>query len=189
MAEGEFTPKQQRFIVEYPKDLNATAAAIRAGYSENAARQQGSFLLSNPDIYAATMLIVEKSQKKAILSVERLDEELARIGFGDIRKLYDDSGNLLPVNQWPDDVAATVASIEAVEEIEGRGDERRVTGTLKKLKVWDKVSALTLIAKRLGAINESKNVNVNLSLEVLVAASMKADPADEAKTIEHEEKK
>lgn len=55
--------------------------------------------------------------------------------------------------------------------------------------MWDKVSALTLAAKRLGAINESKNVNVNLSLEVLVAASMKADPADDAKTIEHEEKK
>lgn len=41
------TPKQQRFVEEYLIDLNATQAAIRAGYSERTAEQQGSRLLSN----------------------------------------------------------------------------------------------------------------------------------------------
>ena len=45
--------KQQAFVTEYLRDFNATQAAIRAGYSENAARGQGSRLLANADISAA----------------------------------------------------------------------------------------------------------------------------------------
>lgn len=47
------TPKQQLFVLEYPKDLNGTQAAIRAGYSEATARQAAAHLLSNTDIQAA----------------------------------------------------------------------------------------------------------------------------------------
>lgn len=47
------TPKQQRFVDEYLIDLNATQAAIRAGYSEATAKQQGSRLLTNADVAAA----------------------------------------------------------------------------------------------------------------------------------------
>lgn len=189
MAEGELTPKQQRFVEEYLLDHNGTKAAIRAGYSKHTANEQAAGLLAKPSIRIEVDARIEERKKRSILTLDRLDLELARLGFSDSRKLLDADGNILPVNQWSDDAAASVASIESIEVRSGSGEEQKVTGTLKKLKVWDKVSALTLIAKRLGAINESKNVNVNLSLEVLVAASMKADPTDEAKTIEHEEKK
>ena len=46
------TPKQQRFVEEYLIDLNATQAAIRAGYSQNGAKQCASRLLTNVDIAA-----------------------------------------------------------------------------------------------------------------------------------------
>ena len=186
MVDGEFTLKQQKFIVAYAECRNASQAAREAGYAADSSHVTGSQLLAKPNIHAACMELIDKSQKKAVLTLELLDQEIAKLAFADIRKLYDGDGNLLPVNQWPDDAAATVASIESVEEIEGRGDERRVTGMLKKLKVWDKVSALTLAAKRLGAISDSKNVNVNVSLEVLVAASMKVEKDDDSKIIEHQ---
>lgn len=48
----KFTDKQQLFIDEYLVDLNATQAAIRAGYSEKTARSQGQRLLTNVDILA-----------------------------------------------------------------------------------------------------------------------------------------
>lgn len=47
------TPKQQRFVDEYAIDLNATQAAIRAGYSPKTAQEQGSRLLSNAMIRSA----------------------------------------------------------------------------------------------------------------------------------------
>jgi phage terminase small subunit len=50
---GKLTPKQERFVAEYLIDLNATQAAIRAGYLIKTARQQGSRLLTNADIAQA----------------------------------------------------------------------------------------------------------------------------------------
>lgn len=47
MAKGKLTPKQERFVAEYLIDLNATQAAIRAGYSEKTAEVQGPRLLGN----------------------------------------------------------------------------------------------------------------------------------------------
>jgi phage terminase small subunit len=44
MIQGELTPKQRRFVDEYLMDLNATQAAIRAGYSTHTAEQQGARL-------------------------------------------------------------------------------------------------------------------------------------------------
>ena len=44
------TPKQQRFVEEYPLDMNAAQAAIRAGYSERTAKEQGYELLTKPHI-------------------------------------------------------------------------------------------------------------------------------------------
>lgn len=59
------TPKQQRFVEEYPKDLNATQAAIRAGYSEDTARSIGSENLSKPDIQAALAEALEERASEA----------------------------------------------------------------------------------------------------------------------------
>ena len=56
------TPKQQRFVDEYLIDLNATQAAIRAGYSEKTANEQGSRLLANVSISEA---IAEAQNKRA----------------------------------------------------------------------------------------------------------------------------
>lgn len=56
---SNLTPKQARFVAEYLVDLNATQAAIRAGYSEKTARQAGSENLSKPDIQEA----IEEAQQ------------------------------------------------------------------------------------------------------------------------------
>ena len=59
---ANLTPKQQRFVEEYLIDLNATQAAIRAGYSEKTANEQGSRLLANVSISEA---IAEAQNKRA----------------------------------------------------------------------------------------------------------------------------
>lgn len=66
MAAKALSPKHKRFVAEYLKDLNATQAYIRAGYSENGAGQSAEKLLKNPEIAAA----VAKGQEKLVESAE-----------------------------------------------------------------------------------------------------------------------
>ena len=79
------TTKQERFVTEYLVDLNATQAAIRAGYSEKTARQTGSENLSKPDIADAIADAHNKIAEKAEWSaVDRL-RMLADIAEGNIK--------------------------------------------------------------------------------------------------------
>ncbi|HHA2945750.1 terminase small subunit [Stenotrophomonas maltophilia] len=70
------TPKQQRFVQEYLQDHNGARAAIRAGYSESTARQQGSRLLTDPRVLAAVRAGQKKVAKKAEVTVDSLMAEL-----------------------------------------------------------------------------------------------------------------
>lgn len=103
--------------------------------------------------------------------IESTIRELRFIGFSDLRDIYDDDGKLLPVKQWPEEVAKTIASLEQVEEFEGKGSEKEVVGYLKKVKAWDKLKALELIGKNLGMFIERHSINEKLTLEDLVESS------------------
>jgi phage terminase small subunit len=70
--DGEFTPRQQRFIEEYPIDLNGTKAAIRANYSENGADVQACRLLGNARIQEAI-------QKRRAVLAEKADLSVAKV--------------------------------------------------------------------------------------------------------------
>jgi hypothetical protein len=74
------TPKQQRFVAEYVKDLNATQAAIRAGYSAKTAKQIGSRLLTNVDVAAAVAAKQGKIAEKLEITAEALIRDVAEIG-------------------------------------------------------------------------------------------------------------
>lgn len=75
------TPKQARFVAEYLVDLNATRAAIRAGYSEKTAHSAGPRLLEDVDVRAAIDAKSQKVAAKLDISVERIEAELARYAF------------------------------------------------------------------------------------------------------------
>lgn len=67
MAEGKLTNKQEMFCAEYLIDLNATQAAIRAGYSEKTAKDIGCENLAKPNIQAKlAVLMKERSEKTKI---------------------------------------------------------------------------------------------------------------------------
>ena len=78
---AKLTPKQERFVNEYLVDLNATAAAKRAGDSEKTAKSQGQRLLTNVDIQAAIQKRRAKLQGKLEITQEQVLEELAAIAF------------------------------------------------------------------------------------------------------------
>ena len=70
VADRKLTPKQQRFVDEYLVDLNATQAAIRAGYSKKTAKEQAARLLTKANVQAELQKRRKKIEKKLEISQE-----------------------------------------------------------------------------------------------------------------------
>lgn len=148
----ELTPRQSRFVDEYLIDLNATQAAIRAGYSEKTASAVGFENLRKPKIAAAIQERMKNREERTEVTQDRVLKELARLGFADLRGVFTDSGNLKMPSEWSDAMAAAVSSVEVVVRPSGEYDEdgRPEVEHVHKFKLWDKNAALEKIAKHLG---------------------------------------
>jgi len=121
---------------------------------------------------------IQALNDRAEWGTEIVLRELRRLGLSDIRKIFKEDGSLKPVEEWPAEISAAVASIEVDELFEGSGKERQQIGFTKKVKFWDKGRALELLGKNLRLfIERHESANV-AKLEDLVMASFK-DEKDE----------
>lgn len=148
----ELTPKQAKFVDEYLKDLNATQAAIRAGYSKRSANNIGPGNLLKSIIQEAIQKRRLKLQQKLHITQERVLEEEARIAFMDVKSLFDEKGDLLPVDKIPEDARRAIAGIEVTDRIV-LGEQKKgekVRDVKRKYRLWDKGRALERISKHLG---------------------------------------
>ena len=93
---ANLTPKQQRFVEEYLIDLNATQAAIRAGYSEKTAKEIGSENLTKPNIAKAIAEAQEKLSNKAQVTVEMVVQGL----LNEAKDLSEGSTQSARVSAW-----------------------------------------------------------------------------------------
>jgi len=143
--------KQRQFVAEYLVDLNATQAAIRAGYSPKTANRQGHRLLTNADISAAVEKRAEERLRATNIQADRVLQELGRLCTSDVRDLFDEHGNLLPIHELPDELAAAVAGIEVVMRSKGRDEPPEY---VHKVRLWDKNTALTNLAKHYGLLKD-----------------------------------
>ena len=150
IAEKKLTPKQKRFVDEYLIDLNATQAAIRAGYSPKTANEQGARLLANVSIAQTIQKAMQDREQRTEITQDRVLQEYARLAFYDPRKLFQPDGTPKPIEALDDDTAAALAGLEVREEFEGTGQDRVFTGYTKKYKLANKLGALDSLAKHLG---------------------------------------
>lgn len=153
---NKLNPKQKRFAEEYLKDLNAKQAAIRAGYSERSAEVQGARLLSNDKVQDFLREQGHAISERTNVTIDRVVQELARLGFSDLRDAFTADGHLIDPKEWPDDLAASIASVEVVTRPtnETAKDGSKIIEHIHKIKVWDKNSALEKLAKHLGMFIE-----------------------------------
>ncbi|CUK22968.1 terminase small subunit [Achromobacter xylosoxidans] len=157
------TDKQRRFVDEYLVDLNATQAAIRAGYSQKTAGQIGEQNLKKLEIAAAVQEAQAARAKRTEITQDMVLRELAKIGFSDIRKIVRwgktelrvaDAGDdeeevteayhglaLVSADDIDDDTAAAISEIS-----EGREG--------LKVKLHDKKGALVDIGRHLGMFRD-----------------------------------
>lgn len=149
------TPKQQRFVEEYLIDLNATQAAIRAGYSAKTAEQQGFQLLQNTSVAAAVAERQAAISEKLEITQERIVQELAKIGFSDIRQLFTEGGGLRRIETLDDRAAACLSSVEVItRRVPGCDRDDPEYENVAKIKLWDKRAALVDLGKHLGMFTD-----------------------------------
>lgn len=128
------TPKQERFVQEYLVDLNATQAAIRAGYSAKTAGQVGAENLKKPEIQEAIQAGRARLAARVEITQERVLAEYAKIAFFDPRDVFTEQGAIKPISEWPPGAAAAISAFDVAEF----GDDGDTIGMLKKLKLIDK---------------------------------------------------
>lgn len=143
MAQRKLNPKQQRFVEEYLIDLNATQAAIRAGYSPKTATAIASENLSKPSISAAIACAMAERSKRTGITQDRVLEELAKVAFIKLTDIVDDTGKIKA--DATDEDRACIESIKykRTDTDTGFSEEREV-------KASPKLKALELIGRHLG---------------------------------------
>lgn len=163
MAAKALNPKQQRFVAEYLIDLNATQAAIRAGYSKRTGQQIGSRLLLNVVVSAAISEGQQALAAQSGVTAERIVKELAKLGFSNMQDYVGTQGGEAYVDlsaanrdQW-----AAVAEITVDHYTEGRGEEAREVKRTK-FKLADKRAALVDLGKHLGMFIERTQSDVTV---------------------------
>jgi phage terminase small subunit len=148
----KLTSKQTRFVAEYLTDLNATQAAIRAGYSAKTAQEQGSRLLSNVMVAAAIEVAQEARAQRTEITADRVLTELAKLGFAnmaDYMRASPGGDPYLDFSELTRDQAAALQEITVEDFKDGRGDEARDVRRVK-FKLADKQAALVALGRHLG---------------------------------------
>lgn len=130
---GQLPERQARFVKEYLIDLNATQAAIRAGFSRKTARRQGSRLLTKVHIQSAIEKLKIPIEEKLELRAEDNLEQIRRGSQFDMRTLFDKKGNLRPIQSLSAEEASAIEGFEVVQRNITSGDDK--VDTIIKVKL------------------------------------------------------
>ena len=149
---ARLTEKQARFVEEYLVDLNATQAAIRAGYSEKTARSVGCENLTKPDIQEAIKSAMSLRSERTEITQDMVLRELAAIGFSRITDYVNIKNGVVELNDTSSLTDSQNAAIASIKE--GKfGIE---------LKNYDKLRALELLGQHLGMFNGKSDSDENV---------------------------
>ena len=159
---NKLTPKQEMFCREYLIDLNATQAAIRAGYSEKTANRIATENLSKPVIKNYIEHLKAKRQEALDVDATYVLKRLIDIDQMDARDILNDDGSVKPIFDWPDVWRQSISGVDLMEIPNGED----TSSIIKKIKWPDKVKNLELLGKHVdvGAFKDRLEVSGNLGL-------------------------
>ena len=147
------TQKQKRFIEEYLIDLNATQAAIRAGYSPNSAKEIGCENLTKPNIRACIDKEMAERSKRTGVNADRVVMELAKLAFVNAADVINTEDATLREDALVEDTAAIQSvKVKVIPTQNGEGIEREI-------KMADKIKALELLGKHLGIFKDKVDIS------------------------------
>ena len=152
------TKKQKRFVEEYLIDLNATQAAIRAGYSPDTAGSIGAENLKKPEIKSRIDKAMAERSRRTGINQDRVLQELARIGFAKITDVVDPETAEIRTDASEDDLAC-------IQSIKIKPNE---FGTEREVKLYDKKAALVDLGKHLGLFKDKVELSGDMDLNITI---------------------
>lgn len=153
---GKLNLRHEKFIDFYLISLNATQAAIKAGYSEKTASSKGSQLLSLVKVQQAIQKRQLELQDKLQIEQEGILKRLLQLADYDVNDFFDDNDCMKPLSQISKDMRYAIQGLEIevktrTFDVEGEEDRTGILETrIKKFKLSDKLGALIAIGKHLG---------------------------------------
>lgn len=160
---ADLTNKQKRFVEEYIIDLNATKAAIRAGYSEQTAGVIGSENLAKPYIQDAVQAAMVERSRRTGITADRVLAELAKLAFSNMEnymKFDKDGKPELDFAEISSDQAAAISelTVDTRHERDQEGDKPAQV-TKVRFKLADKSRNLELLGRHLKLFTDKVDVN------------------------------
>ena len=147
------TKKQKRFVEEYLIDLNATQAAIRAGYSPETAYSIGSENLKKPEIRTHIEKAMAERSKRTGINQDRIIIELAKIGLLNPKNLVNFEEATIKEEAAEEDLAAVASvRVKRFPTKDGEGIEREI-------RMYDKTKALELLGRHFGMFKDKVEVS------------------------------
>ena len=152
---NDLKPDHALFVSEYLVDLNATQAALRAGYgtTENSAGVFANRILKNPKIKAAIQKEFAKRLERIELSQDRVVQELALLAFSDILdyEVNEATGRLIPLTNRR--ASRAVQSVKIKRRTWTDKDGNPESEVTTEIKLWDKTRAIELLMRHMGMMN------------------------------------
>lgn len=139
--------KKKLFCREYILDLNATQAAIRAGYSARTAYSIGARLLTETAVIECVKQLKQKRIEQLGIDANYVLMRLFEIDQMDALDILNEDMTIKPISEWPLVWRRYLSGFDLAEIFEGRGEDREMVGVLKKIKWPDKVKNLELLGK------------------------------------------
>ena len=156
---AKLTEKQQRFVDEYLIDLNATQAAIRAGYSAKTANEQGCQLLAKLSIQSEISQKMAERSRRTGVNQDRVVLELAKLAFVKMTDVVSGLGDFRGVVSEDDVACIESVKYKSSESENGSSIEREV-------KLSSKLKALELLGKPRGMWNDQLDVSLNVPVVI-----------------------
>lgn len=151
VSELKLTDKQEFFCREYLLDLNATQAAIRAGYSEKSAQAIGTENLSKPLIQQRIQTLKNERSESVKTDSEYVLRRLREIDELDIIDIMlDDMTGFRPLSEWPKSWRISLSGIDIQTIVIADGSEEPMEKLVRKIKWPDKTKNLELIGRHVG---------------------------------------
>ena len=180
MSKPALNAKQEAFVNEYLIDLNATQAAIRAGYSPKTAGSQAFDLLKKPEIQVLIAARQHERQKRTEITQDRVLQELYRLAFVDVRKFFNADGSPKKIHELDDDAAAALNGFE-VNDIMA-GDVH--IGETKKFKLVEKKGAIELLMRHMGMLNDKLKLQGDADAPLEVKTKVVMVPAKQVAEVQ-----
>lgn len=148
MEVKKLTSKQEMFCKEYLVDLNATQAAIRAGYSENTATEIGCENLTKPNISNRIRILFGERSDRVELNSDYVLTRLKEIDELDILDIVkEDLSGFKLLSEWPKSWRVSISAVDMKRMITTIDDETSLETIIEKIKMPDKVKNIELLGR------------------------------------------